>query len=248
MIFLLDIGNTRTKTAFFDKALQREAALPEGWTLNELQALLKDRPLEGIVVAASGKVPEGVNEWIASQAAAGIRVLFFSHETPIPIRNNYHTPQTLGKDRLAAVIGAWSLYPGRNCLVVDAGTCTTYNLLTATGEFLGGNITPGVDMRLKAMHHFTARLPLVPRQSSEEILGVDTVTSMRNGAQAGAIFEMEGFVRYYNSLYKELNLLLTGGDALFFKNHLAVRDMAVHQDLVFHGLKEIYYYNFKENV
>jgi type III pantothenate kinase len=115
LILLLDIGNTRTKAAFFDKIIQPEAALPKAWTLYDLQQLLRDRPVTGIIVAASGLIPEGVTEWLTTKERTGTRVLFFSHETPIPVQNAYHTPQTLGKDRLAAVIGAWSFYPRRNC-------------------------------------------------------------------------------------------------------------------------------------
>lgn len=248
MIFLLDIGNTRTKAAFFDKIIQPEAALPKAWTLYDLQLLLRDRPVTGIIIAASGLIPEGVAEWLAAKEKTGTRVLFFSHETPIPVQNAYHSPQTLGKDRMAAVIGAWSFYPGRNCLIVDTGTCTTYNLLSSAGIFLGGNITPGVEMRLKAMHHFTARLPLVERKTPGQVLGLDTETSMRSGAQEGAVFEMEGFVRYYQQHYEHLQLILTGGDAVFFGNSLSIKDVATHQDLVLYGLKEIFYYNYKGHV
>ncbi len=222
--------------------------MPKAWTLYDLQQLLRDRAVTGIIVAASGKIPDGVTGWLATKEKEGVRVLFFSHETPIPIQNAYHSPQTLGKDRLAAVIGAWSLYPGRNCLVLDTGTCTTYNLLSSAGIFLGGNITPGVEMRLKAMHHFTARLPLVERKPSGQVLGVDTGTSMRSGAQEGAVFEMEGFVRYYQHVYEDLQLILTGGDAAFFSDRLSINDIVTHQDLVLYGLKEIFYYNYKGHV
>lgn len=242
MIFVLDIGNTRTKTAFFEGEKHLKAALTDHWTLYDLQTWLASQKVDGIIWTASGPVPEGVEAWLQGQASLGTKVLYFDHLTRVPVRNAYRSPETLGKDRLAAVVGAQALFPEQNCLVIDTGTCTTYNLLSAEAFFLGGNITPGIDMRLRAMHHFTSRLPLVPRHSPGEVMGTDTVSSLHSGALEGAVFEMEGFIRYYSGVFEALQLILTGGDAALFYSRLSRRDIHVAPDLVLWGLKEIYYY------
>lgn len=136
---------------------------------------------------------------------------FRSGITPIPIINKYSTPLTLGADRLAAAIGVNALQPGRDVLIIDIGTCVTFDFVNAAGEYLGGNISPGPTMRLKALNKFTARLPLVERQGEMPDFGYDTETAIRSGVMNGIKYEIEGYINYFLAKYPQLFVYLTGG-------------------------------------
>lgn len=166
------------------------------------------------------------------------RLLAFTHTLPLPIKNCYQTPHTLGMDRLAAALGAWQHFPRQHSLVIDAGTCVTYDFVTASGEFLGGMITPGLQMRLQAMHAFTARLPLASGDFSEKppFIGQNTVDAMRSGAFHGLTEEINGIITRYQSVFGRFNILLTGGDALFFDKTVKQINF-VNENLVLDGLK-----------
>ena len=130
-------------------------------------------------------------------------------------------------------------------MVIDAGTCITLDLLSAEGEFLGGNISPGIEMRLKAMNHFTARLPLVVRTLElPDELGDSTENAIRNGGELGSLMEVEGFIRHFQKKYRPLRVVLTGGDADFFVKHAKTKIFA-HQNLVLIGLNQILQHNVK---
>ena len=162
--------------------------------------------------------------------------------TPLPVENRYATPETLGKDRLAAAIGAWAQYPGQHCLVVDAGTCLTLDLVTAEGSYLGGNISPGVRMRLRAMHAFTARLPQVDVGAYKALLGQSTESALQNGGLLGAVLEIEGLASRLSDSYPGLITVLTGGDAAILAERLKSK-IFVHLNLVLEGLNKILEYN-----
>ncbi|MBK7409977.1 MAG: type III pantothenate kinase [Saprospirales bacterium] len=139
---------------------------------------------------------------------------------------------------MAAAAGAWALFPGKRCLIIDAGNCITCDVLSKEGIFLGGNISPGIDMRLKAMHTFTARLPLVPRGPMEHWIGHSTDSALRNGAQWGALWELTGLIDHCEAGFDEIIVVLTGGDADFFVKHLK-RKIFANPDLVLVGLNKI---------
>lgn len=147
-------------------------------------------------------------ELVASLRERGIQARELSWELPMPLTIDYRTPRTLGPDRIAAAVGARCLFPGENCLVVDMGTAVTYDVVTSDGHFLGGNIAPGVGMRLRALRSFTARLPEVNGYGDTPIFGFDTRTAMRSGAVRGVVAEL----KYYRSLLPEgTRVVLTGG-------------------------------------
>lgn len=238
----IDIGNTRAKFGVFkDGALlyqeTRKAADPE--YLLELATNQKARNV--ILSNVAGSVEEAVRSTLKQR----FFYLELDAHTPLPIHNLYETPETLGKDRLAAVAGAYGLFPGENCLVVDAGTCITYDVLRADGSYLGGNIAPGLAMRLRAMHTFTARLPLVaPGPMEEGWVGRSTETALRYGAQAGVVLEAEGFIRHFRAVFGSLKVLFTGGDADFFAKNMK-SEIFVNHNLVLQGLDQILNYNVK---
>ena len=152
------------------------------------------------------------------KALAGLTfpILRFSHDTPIPITNRYRTPETLGSDRLAAVIGASSLKPGKDLLIIDAGTCITYEVIDARGNYWGGNIAPGMQMRLRALHEFTARLPLVDAEGEVPGMGYNTETAIRSGVLRGMKYEIEGYIKSMRSKFPHLQVFLTGGNRINF--------------------------------
>jgi type III pantothenate kinase len=246
MNLIVDIGNTRTKIAFFQKNTLVEKAILEAVTLDALSVLVKGRNIEGAIMSITGLDTEGVEEWLQKR-------FFFikmAAETPLPIENLYSTPQTLGKDRLAAVVAAQFLFPQKNCLVVDSGTCITYNFINLKGQFLGGNIAPGLSMRLKAMHHFTAKLPLIARNTEntegggiEKLVGQSTEQAMLNGAQIGLLSEVEGFVKRFKNEFGALKVLITGGDGAFLSENLQIKNSVYEPNLVLMGLNRILNFN-----
>lgn len=174
----------------------------------------------------------------------GLRELFplleMAPHVKLPFINTYSTPLTLGKDRLAAVAGAQALFPATDCLVIDGGTCLKYEVLTADGRYLGGNISPGLRMRTKAMHHFTARLPEVDLDLPENPIGSSTQTALQNGAFMGAILEVKGFVQQIEQHLKQpLQVIYTGGDAPFLNKYLSFKNQVVEENLTLIGLNEI---------
>jgi type III pantothenate kinase len=243
MNVIIDIGNTRTKIALFQKNTVIEKAIWEHLTLDELSAWLQRHPVKNIILTASGQITEGVVQFLQKH-------YFFiqlDHTTLLPIVNDYGTPQTLGKDRLAAAVAANFLFPNKNCLYLDSGTCITYNFIDAKGHFKGGNIAPGLNMRLKAMHHFTAKLPLIVKNregiSISDLVGKTTEQAMLNGAHIGLISEVEGFIQRFKKTYGSIKVILTGGDGAFLYQNIGYKQVIYEPDLVLIGLNQILNYN-----
>jgi type III pantothenate kinase len=232
MNFCLDIGNT------FGKIRIDEAGKPPVYRrqLNDedIIALIRELQPDNIIycdVRGTGA------ELIAATGFDG-KLLKLTHELPIPLKNCYQVPQTLGMDRLAAALGAWQQFPHQHTLVIDAGTCITYDFVTANAEFLGGMISPGLQMRLKAMHTFTAQLPLITTDFSQKppLIGQNTTDAMLSGAFHGLSGEINGIISHYQSIFGRFNILLTGGDALFFDKTIKEANF-VNENVVLDGLK-----------
>jgi type III pantothenate kinase len=237
----IDIGNTRTKAAVFnDGALVQHEEWPNGSVPNFLEYATNQAVQNIILSNVAGAVHLDVQE----QLQHHFRFFELHPATPIPISHEYETPETLGKDRLAAVVGAYALFPRQHCLVVDAGTCITYDWLSAEGIYLGGNIAPGLSMRLQAMHRFTARLPEVAPGHSAGRIGQTTEMAMRNGAQEGISLEIEGYQHWSAAKFGRIKTILTGGDAIFLANRLK-SEIFVNHHLVLLGLNKILEYNVK---
>lgn len=216
-----------------------EQAIWTDWTLAELLAFGNRTGVERIIVATVAEPDDTMTGMLAKH----FRVLELTHRTPLPFENQYKTPETLGKDRLAGVAGAHFLFPRKNCLVVDCGTCIKYDMLTGDGVYHGGNIAPGARMRIQAMHHFTARLPEVEMRMPDDFTGFSTETALQNGALRGVVLEIQGFVRLFERRHGTLQVILTGGDAVFFQPWLDVENIIVEPDLTLFGLNHILQYN-----
>ena len=206
MDLIVDIGNTRTKVALFSgESLQKFYAL-ENVNKQDLKSIQQQKINRGIISSVSGKV----DYWL--EAFPRVDWIVLSQETRVPFINKYETPQTLGLDRIALVAAAAIKYPQQNVLVIDAGTCVTYDMLNARGEYLGGEITPGLQMRLKAMHNFTAKLPLVQVNPTVLLTGTSTEKSLQSGALNGLAAEIDGMVGRYSENFDNLMIVLSGGD------------------------------------
>ena len=162
--------------------------------------------------------------------------------TPVPVRNLYKTPETLGKDRLAAVVGAYSLFPGRDILVMDAGTALTIDFVDKEGNYHGGNISPGLNMRFRALHDYTQKLSLQQQTDEYQILGTSTESAIVSGVQIGMIFEMNYYINHFVKKFPQLVKILTGGDVNFFANKIE-RCIFAESNLVIFGLENIIKFN-----
>lgn len=244
MNLIIDIGNTRAKLALFEgfDLIEKNTILEEEFTLEYITLFFQKNKIENSILSASGVVEKPLLDFLQAKE----NFILLSHQTPIPIINAYDTPETLGKDRLASAVAAHYFFSEKNCLVIDCGTCTTYNFINEKGEFLGGNITPGLKMRLEAMHTLTAKLPLVELEKNDiSLVGNDTKTALQSGAQLGAAYEMQGFIEAYIQRFGNIRTLLTGGNADFFVKRLKNQIFA-DSNLVLFGLNIILNYNFKQ--
>jgi type III pantothenate kinase len=230
----VDIGNTKTKIAVFEGKHMKHHDQIDKLTVAVLRKLIKKFGITYVIISSVLHLNKYMQAFIADHDDC----FLLSHEMHLPFRIEYKTPQTLGLDRLAGVAGAWAQFPRQNSLVIDAGTCIKYDVITDEAAYKGGNIAPGLYMRLKAMHLLTNKLPQVDPYKRYLAMGNDTTTALQVGACTGALHEVEGFIREYKKTFGKLNILLTGGDALFFVNNLKTKIFAAPH-LVLQGLNEI---------
>ena len=239
MNLVIDIGNTIAKIAVFRDGSIVEIFYDSNQTLEQLPDICAKYPIDKAIVATVIDLGERV---LAQLAHLPVPLLWLDEKTPLPVENLYETPQTLGYDRMAAVVGANEQFPGKDILVVDAGTCITYEFIDAAGRYHGGNISPGVQMRFKALHEFTGRLPLVVREGRRLPLGKDTDTAMREGVLKGMEYEISGYITTMKHKYPELLVFLTGGDDFSFDTNLKSIIFA-DRFLVLKGVNRILNYN-----
>ncbi len=234
---VIDIGNSSVKYGIFSEdTLEftgRVAALAA------LQQRLADIPIENILVSS---VATDKTEELKQFRYQG-KIIYLNYQTPVPVTNLYKTPETLGVDRLAAVIGANYIYPDNNCLVIDAGTAITYDFIDAQKNYHGGSISLGLQMKFKALHTFTQRLPLIQESITDiALIGGNTIEAMQSGVINGTVAELNGIIAEYGQKYGNLAVVLCGGDASFFDTKLKAT-IFVLPELVLIGLNRILKYN-----
>lgn len=242
MNLVIDIGNTRTKAAVFDDSEMIEDFSTES-PPNDLVKMILDK-FPGIQHAIVSSVHEQEPEISGFISKKVHKLIEVDTSTPVPIRNLYQTPDTLGKDRLAALVGAYTIYPDSNVLIIDTGTAITYDFLDSDNQYTGGNISPGMEMRFKALHQYTRKLPKVHAKDAFPEMGSDTESSIRSGVANGIIFEMDSYITLFVRKHKDLKVILTGGDANFFVKKLK-KTIFVIPNLVLIGLNHILQYNEK---
>lgn len=237
---IIDVGNSTTKYALFDnKELTQYFQSFDDLSSSDIQSTLEKFNIDRCLISQSGKLSEELMDWLENVA---FEVIYFDSNLVLPIKLDYETPQTLGKDRIASAVGSLLYFPDGNTVVVDMGTCITMNYIDANSTFLGGNISPGISMRLQAMHYFTEKLPLVEKKFNENLIGQNTENALQNGAVRGALWEIESFIRNVQEKNGPVNVILTGGDAKFFESCTNIKIFAAPK-LVLEGLNEILTFN-----
>ncbi|QZT36471.1 type III pantothenate kinase [Halosquirtibacter xylanolyticus] len=217
MNLIIDIGNTRIKYALFESQKLIHLESTSDFDLPLITKWVEDYPIKSAIVSDVRDVRHQIEADLMKLLS---KVLFLDEKTTLPINNSYRTPETLGKDRIAAVVGAWSRFPNRNSLVIDAGTAITYDFIDQTGTYLGGNISPGLQTRFRALHDYTGKLPLLEVKAVEEEIGKDTTNAIQSGVGLGLTFEVEKYISHFSEKYHDLHVIITGGDAVFFETIL----------------------------
>jgi len=234
---VIDIGNTSVKIAVFEGPHLIEAGQLDTFDEGLLQQLLTKYQITGGVFSSVNRQSEG---WLGPLAEQ-ITLTRFERTMAGSLQNHYRTPQTLGLDRLAGILGARHLYPQSNNLVIDAGTCITYDGVDAGANYYGGSISPGLNMRYKALQYYTSALPLVTADAGfKNFYGDDTATAIRSGVQNGVLYEVQGFIQNYIQEGVYPNIILTGGDSVFLdtvlKNSIFAGYIKTEPHLVLIGL------------
>ena len=242
MNLVVDIGNTLLKLAVFDGGrLVAQQCVGELREETFAGLLGGARAARAVVASTRGEAP-AIAEAVRRHTDY---LLEFTPATPVPIGNAYLTPATLGRDRLAAAVGAATLYPRRNALIVDFGTAVTLDFVSADGVFRGGCISPGMAMRFRALHEYTAALPLCDATDSAELLGRTTDEAVRLGVMNSLAFEIEGYIARMQGEIEDLCVIFTGGDTNFFAKRIK-NTIFANCNLVFWGLNRILEYNASE--
>lgn len=240
MNLVLDIGNTFTKAAIFSN--------------NKLIAdfLFKDNKIDleqiaekvstALIKKAIYSSVRNQNSEILAEIKDKFPLLELTQKTKIPIANKYKTPATLGKDRIALAVGANNLYSNQNVLIIDAGTCITYDFINSSNEYLGGAISPGLQIRFKSLHTFTEKLPLIEMKDKVELIGTTTEESILSGVLMGATAEIDKIIETYMQSYSKIIVLITGGDAKYFVKTLK-NNIFANSKILLYGLNTILNYN-----
>lgn len=222
MNLAIDIGNTASKYGIFMGSDLISAGVVLKDDFSSFDAALSTNDIHRVIYSAVAEVSTEFQKRIHDFPS----VVALTVHTKLPIRNDYLTPDTLGKDRLANACAAASLFPNAEVLVIDAGTCLKFDFVSSDGSYKGGGISPGLRMRFKALSDQTAHLPLLMPQSHPELIGRNTVESIQSGVVNGMMGEINEIIRQYFDLYPRLEVILTGGDADFFLNQFKSRIFA----------------------
>jgi len=220
MNLCIDRGNSSTKVAVYngdEMIFSSQITQPDFKGISEL---FRQNDIRFTILSSVIKVTAELEDFLKKKSE---RFIMLTHETSLPIINRYKTPETLGKDRLAAVTGAVCLMPGNDLLVIDAGTAITYDFVDASGVYHGGNIAPGINLRLKSLYEFTQNLPLVEIEKEVDFMGNDTRSAIQSGVLYGIVFEIDGYIEHLMLKYPKLSVFLTGGSSFYFENRLKNR-------------------------
>ena len=234
MNLMIDIGNSLIKYAgFVDNQLQYKGKCDLS-SFHKSMGELNTTKINQVVVSSVKPIPKTLF-WTLEKR--GLKYIELPNLSPV-IVNKYQSPKTLGSDRLALAAGAIQAYPGKAVLIIDLGTCMTFDLIDYQGAYLGGSISPGLQMRLKALHIFTAKLPLVKLSQPKDLLGNNTNESILSGAVLGMEMELKGTIDAYKTRYPKIRIILTGGDATFFDKKLK-NSIFADPDLLLKGMNFI---------
>lgn len=240
MNLVIDIGNTLVKMAVFqgDVLLNKKTALKQKFFKN-LEELERSYPdIRDVLLSSVSKTP---SKWL-NKLQERYNTLILDQELPQVFFNQYATPATLGNDRIALVSAAAKLYPSQNVLIIDAGTCITFDIKNSENVYFGGAISPGLQMRYRAMNTFTENLPLLEPQEEVNLVGNSTINCMHSGVIFGIVSEIEGVISMYTSQFKDLTIILTGGDSQFLCKRLK-NSIFANSNFLLEGLNYILEFN-----
>jgi type III pantothenate kinase len=244
MILAVDVGNTRIKAAVFEDSTLLESFVFLKTDLEKSihNILNKHKKVTQLVVASVSDVEKQA----FSNFEDSINIHFVSHKDVFPFVNGYETPQTLGIDRMVLAAGATLKYPNQNRLVIDAGTCVTYDFVDETDHYLGGAISPGLLLRYESLHHFTAKLPLMTLEKPKQLIGKSTSESIHSGVVNGLVFEIEGYIEELRSQYSKFIIILTGGDSVFLAKRLK-NTIFANSNFLLESLNQTFQYKIKND-
>lgn len=243
MNLVIDVGNSFVKLAVFKGAsLKHKAFIKIDSILERIQALDEEfKTINKAIISSVGKLSKNDLSFINNH----FDLLVLNSETKVPFVNLYKTPKTLGIDRMALVSASINQFPNRNVLIIDAGTCITYDFITSNNEYLGGAISPGLGIRYKSLNNLTENLPLLELSIPEKLIGDTTNNSIHSGVVYGVLNEIEGAIHRYSDKYSDLTIILTGGDANFLSKQLKSSIFA-NSNFLLEGLNYILQFNTNE--
>ena len=243
MLLAIDIGNTRIKCAVFEQhTIIEHFVFDKEDADKKFKEILKSHPkISHGITSSVGKMKESVIKNLEKVIA----LEKINHQTKVPFKNLYATPTTLGIDRIVLAAGASIKYPNQNRLIIDVGTCITYDFVSDKNEYLGGAISPGIRMRYQSLNNLTAKLPLLETKEPKNIIGNSTNNSIHSGVVIGVLKEIEGVIDAYCLKYKDLTVILTGGDTNFLSKQLKSSIFA-NSNFLLEGLNFILQFNSKE--
>ena len=240
MNLVLDIGNTRIKAGIFNNSVLIHHSFYSKNSSSDIKRLIQEYPdLKFAIVSSVLNHSKELTNMVSHK----LNCIEFNQSTKIPIKNLYKSPDSLGNDRLAGAVGGYSKFIGKNTLIIDCGTCIKYDFVNENAEYLGGAISPGLEMRFKALNNFTDRLPLLSIENDfESFVGKTTQESILSGVQNGVLQELKGVIKQYKLQFPGIKVILTGGDWQFFENALKNSIFAA-PFLILEGLNEILNFN-----
>jgi len=240
MLLVIDVGNTQIKAAVFEQntLLKKGIIAYEDWQISLKKVIKKYSEISILVVASVGKLEK--NDFLTLDS--GLNVYFITRESKFPFNNLYASPSTLGIDRMILASGAVLQFPKKNRLVIDAGTCITYDFIDSNDNYLGGAISPGIRLRYESLHNYTTKLPLLKKENPIEIVGNSTTQSIHSGVVNGVSFEIEGFINSVLDKNDNFIIILTGGDAVFLAERLK-NTIFANPNFLLESLNQTFQYN-----
>jgi type III pantothenate kinase len=244
MILAIDVGNTRIKVAVFEDTTLLEAFVFMKFELQKsIENILKKHKKIAYIVVAS---VTDIEKQSFMNFQESVNIHFVSHNDSFPFVNCYETPKTLGIDRMVLAAGAVLRFPEQNRLVIDAGTCVTYDIIDQNNNYLGGAISPGLRLRYEALHNYTSKLPLLTVENSKHFIGKSTSESIHSGVVNGLVYEIDAFIAEYSALYPNFIIILTGGDSEFLAKRLK-NTIFANSNFLLESLNQTFQYKIKND-
>lgn len=240
MLLAIDIGNTQIKLAVFEEntLINKKTFPPSNWKIEVENILINFPEIKNVVVASVGNIPK--SDFLEFKTS--VEVFFITNESKFPFKNRYLTPSTLGIDRMVVAAGAVLKFPNQNRLIVDAGTCITYDFIDANDVYHGGAISPGIRLRYQSLHNYTTNLPLLNIENPNTIIGNSTVQSIHSGVINGITLEIDGFISSISNKNDNFIIILTGGDSEFLAERLK-NTIFANPNFLLESLNQTFQYN-----